>query len=184
MRLSTLCCAKQPSRRYTLRSKQTVGGFMNRLTWQMIATAALMALVGGASTVRAQQRVPDLILSNGKIITVDERFTVAQAVAIRADRVVAVGSNQEIAQLGGPNTRKIDLKGKSVIPGLIDNHMHLLRGGTTWQYEVRLDGVPTRKRALELLSARAKAVGPGEWVYTMGGFAREQFADDPKPFTR
>jgi predicted amidohydrolase YtcJ len=157
---------------------------MNRLTWQTIATAALMALVGGASTVRAQQRVPDLILSNGKIITVDERFTVAQAVAIRADRVVAVGSNQEIAQLAGPNTRKIDLKGKSVIPGLIDNHMHLLRGGTTWQYEVRLDGVPTRKRALELLSARAKAVGPGEWVYTMGGFAREQFADDPKPFTR
>jgi hypothetical protein len=143
-----------------------------------------MALVGGASTVRAQQRVPDLILSNGKIITVDERFAIAQAVAIRADRVVAVGSNQEIAQLAGPNTRKIDLKGKSVIPGLIDNHMHLLRGGTTWQYEVRLDGVPTRKRALELLSARAKAVGPGEWVYTMGGFAREQFADDPKPFTR
>ncbi len=157
---------------------------MNRLTWQTIATAALLALVGGASTVRAQQRVPDLILSNGKIITVDERFAIAQAVAIRADRVVAVGSNQEIAQLAGPNTRKIDLKGKSVIPGLIDNHMHLLRGGTTWQYEVRLDGVPTRKRALELLSARAKAVGPGEWVYTMGGFAREQFADDPKPFTR
>ena len=157
---------------------------MNRLTWQTIATAALLALVGGASTVRAQQRVPDLILSNGKIITVDERFAIAQAVAIRGDRVVAVGSNQEIAQLAGPNTRKIDLKGKSVIPGLIDNHMHLLRGGTTWQYEVRLDGVPTRKRALELLSARAKAVGPGEWVYTMGGFAREQFADDPKPFTR
>lgn len=157
---------------------------MNRLTWQTIATAALLALVGGASTVRAQQRVPDLILSNGKIITVDERFAIAQSVAIRADRVVAVGSNQEIAQLAGPNTRKIDLKGKSVIPGLIDNHMHLLRGGTTWQYEVRLDGVPTRKRALELLSARAKAVGPGEWVYTMGGFAREQFADDPKPFTR
>ena len=65
---------------------------------------------------RAQQPPPDLVLSNGKIVTVDERFTIAQAVAIRGDRIVAVGTNQEIARLAGPNTRKIDLIGKGRHP--------------------------------------------------------------------
>src|SRR4029453_15761779 len=63
----------------------------------------------------------DVIISNGKIITVDERFTIAQAVAVRGDRIVAVGSDAEIAKLAGPATRRIDLRGRAVIPGLIDN---------------------------------------------------------------
>jgi predicted amidohydrolase YtcJ len=157
---------------------------MHRFSGKKFALAAMFAFVLGGAAVRAQQAAPDLILSNGKIITVDQRFSIAQAVAVRGDRVVAVGSNQEIGALAGPNTKKIDLKGKSVIPGLIDNHMHLLRAGTTWAREVRLDGIESRKQALELVSARAKAVGPGEWVYTIGGWAHQQFADDPKPFTR
>jgi predicted amidohydrolase YtcJ len=157
---------------------------MLRVAKKMMALAVLLVAALATTPLCAQQAPPDLILSNGKIITVDQRFTIAQAVAVRGDRIIAVGNNQEINGLAGPNTRKIDLKGKSVIPGLIDNHMHLLRGGTTWQYEVRLDGVTTRKQALELLSARAKALGPGQWVYTMGGFAREQFTDNSKPFTR
>jgi predicted amidohydrolase YtcJ len=132
----------------------------------------------------ASARQADLILSNGKIITVDERFTIAQAVAIRGDRIVAVGTNQEIARLAGADTRRIDLRGRAVTPGLIDNHMHLLRGGTTWQWEVRWDGVDSRKRALEMLRARATAIAPGEWVYNLGGWAIEQFADDKRPFTR
>ena len=78
---------------------------------------------------------PTLVLTNGKIITVDERFTIAQAVAISGDRIVAVGTNQEIGQLAGPGTRRIDLRGRAVIPGLIDNHMHLVRAGATWQRE-------------------------------------------------
>ncbi len=127
---------------------------------------------------------PTLVLTNGKIITVDERFTIAQAVAIRGDRIVAVGTNQDIARLAGAGTRQIDLRGRSVIPGLIDNHMHLLRYGTTWRYEVRWDGVESRKAALEMLAARTKTVKPGEWVYILGGWALEQFADNPKPFTR
>ena len=131
-----------------------------------------------------QQPAPDLILSNGKIITVDERFSIAQAVAIKGDRIVAVGTNQDITRLAGPGTRRIDLRGRAVTPGLIDNHMHLLRAGTTWQYEVRLDGVETRKRALDMLRARAAATAQGEWIYTLGGWAIEQFADDSKPFTR
>jgi predicted amidohydrolase YtcJ len=133
---------------------------------------------------RAQQPAPDLILSNGKIITVDERFTIAQAVAIAGDHIVAVGTNQEMARLAGANTRRIDLMGKSVTPGLIDNHMHLLRAATTWLRELRFDGVESRKQAVEMLRARANMEGPGEWVYNIGGWTHQQFSDEPKPFTR
>jgi hypothetical protein len=146
--------------------------------------AVLLAIAGAAALLQAQQPAPDLILWNGKIITVDERFTIAQAVAIKGDRIVAVGTNQEMAQLAGTNTQRIDLMGRSVIPGLIDNHMHLLRAATTWLRELRLDGVESRKQAIEMLRTRAKAAGPGEWIYNIGGWAHQQFADDPKPFTR
>ncbi len=126
----------------------------------------------------------DLILTNGKIITVDERFSIAQAVAIRGDRIVAVGTNQEMTQLAGANTRRIDLKGKSVIPGLIDNHMHLLRAAATWAKELRFDGVNSRKQAVEVLRARVKASAQGDWIYNIGGWAHQQFTDDPRMFTR
>jgi predicted amidohydrolase YtcJ len=144
----------------------------------IVAAGALRAQGSGASS------APDLILSNGKIVTVDERFTIAQAVAIRGDRVLAVGTNQDISRLAGPATRRIDLRGRTVLPGLIDNHMHLLRYGTTWKYEVRWDGVESRKEALALLRARTERVKPGEWIYTLGGWAIEQFSDDSRPFTR
>src|SRR5665213_2651582 len=149
-----------------------------------IGMVVLFALASPTAMLQAQQPAPDLILSNGKIITVDERFMIAQAVAIKGDRIVAVGTNQEMAQLAGPNSRKIDLMGRTVIPGLIDNHMHLLRAATTWIRELRFDGVESRKHAIEILRARAKAVGPGEWIYNIGGWTHQQFADNPKPFTR
>jgi predicted amidohydrolase YtcJ len=78
----------------------------------------------------------------------------------------------------------MDLQGKAVTPGLIDNHMHLLRAATTWTRELRFDGVYSRKEAIEMLRARASAAGPGEWVYNIGGWTHQQFADDPKAFTR
>jgi predicted amidohydrolase YtcJ len=146
--------------------------------------AALATGLLVSHTLLAQGTTADLILTNGKIVTVDERFSVAQAVAVRGDRIVAVGSNQEIGRLAGPATRRIDLRGRTVLPGLIDNHMHLLRYGTTWKYEVRLDGVQSRRDALALLRARARTLKTGEWIYTLGGWALEQFADDAKPFTR
>ncbi len=146
-----------------------------------ICAAVVLAIV---STLVAQQNPPDLVLFNGKIITVDERFSIAQAVAVRGNQIVAVGTNQDVNRLAGAATRRIDLRGRSVIPGLIDNHMHLLRYGTTWIYEVRWDGVETRKEALEILRARTQKVKPGDWIYILGGWALEQFADDPKPFTR
>jgi predicted amidohydrolase YtcJ len=143
-----------------------------------------IVVLAGASVLVAQQAPVDVILSGGKIITVDERFTIAQAVAVRGDRIVAVGSDQDIARLAGPATRRIDLRGRAVVPGLIDNHMHLLRAGTTWRWEVRWDGVGSRKQALDMLRARAKAVPSGEWIYNLGGWAIEQFADNSQPFTR
>ena len=126
----------------------------------------------------------DLILSNGKIVTVDDRFTIAQAVAIKGNRIVAVGANQEMDRLAAPNARRINLRGRTVIPGLIDNHNHLLRAATTWPLELRFDGVGTRKKAIEMIRARAKQVGPGQWLFNIGGWATAQFTDDPKPFTR
>jgi predicted amidohydrolase YtcJ len=141
-------------------------------------------VLGGLSFLLAQQPQVDLILSNGKIVTVDERFTIAQAVAVAGDRIIAVGTNQDVSRLAGPATRRIDLRGRTVVPGLIDNHMHLLRYGTTWKYEVRWDGVETRKAALDLLRARTSHVKAGEWIYNLGGWAIEQFSDDAKPFTR
>src|SRR5688572_6940429 len=155
------------------------------MTRRALATVAGGLLVlCGLSFLQAQQPQADVILSNGKIVTVDERFTIAQAVAVAGDRIVAVGTNQDVSRLAGPSTRRIDLRGRTVLPGLIDNHMHLLRYGTTWKYEVRWDGVATRKAALDLLRARTSQVKAGEWIYNLGGWAVEQFSDDAKPFTR
>ena len=147
--------------------------------WHLILLGAAIA-----APASPQQSPPDIILSNGKTITVDERFTIAEAIAVRGERIVAVGGNQEIVRLAGPATRRIDLQGRAVIPGLIDNHMHLLRAGVTWRREVRWDGVDSRKRALDALRARAEAASPGEWVFNLGGWTRDQFADDQAPFTR
>jgi predicted amidohydrolase YtcJ len=153
------------------------------MTMRTLFTIPVIALIA-VSSLTAQQAPPDLILSNGKIITVDERFTIAQAVAIRGNRIVAVGANAEIAALAGPNTRTVDLRGRAVIPGLIDNHMHLLRAAATWTKELRFEGVTSRKQAADMLRARAKAAGPGGWVYNIGGWTHQQFADDPRPLTR
>jgi len=151
---------------------------------RLVAAVGACLTVAGTAAMLAQQPPPDLILSNGKIVTVDDRFTIAQAVAVRGDRIVAVGANAEVARLAGATTRRIDLGGRTVTPGLIDNHMHLLRGATTWMRELRFDGVESRKKAIELIQARAKAEGAGAWVFNIGGWAHQQFADDPKPFTR
>jgi len=155
-----------------------------------VTVVAVGMLVAGAAAISMRSAfaqgaiTADLILSNGKIVTVDDRFTIAQAVAIKGNRIVAVGANQEMDRLAAPNARRINLRGRTVIPGLIDNHNHLLRAGTTWPLELRFDGVGTRKKAIEMIRARGKQVGPGQWVFNIGGWATAQFTDDPKPFTR
>ena len=132
----------------------------------------------------AQQPAPDFVLRNGKIITVDDRFSIAESIAVRGDRIIGVGTNDVIAALVEPNTRIIDLQGRSVIPGMIDNHGHIMEEGPIWQLELRLDGIESRAVALKMMRDHAIALGAGEWVFTLGGFSTDQFTDDQSDFTR
>jgi predicted amidohydrolase YtcJ len=151
---------------------------------RFLAGSVVALIIGTAVAIVTAQQPVDVIFTNGKIITVDEKFTIAQALAIRGNRIVAVGTNQQISQMAAATTRRIDLRGRAVVPGLIDNHMHLLRAGTTWTREVRFDGVESRRQALDMVAARAKAVPPGDWVYNIGGWSVDQFADSRSRFTR
>ncbi|MBM3342823.1 MAG: amidohydrolase [Betaproteobacteria bacterium] len=122
----------------------------------------------------------DTLILNGKIVTVDDRFSIVQALAIKDKRVVATGSNAEVRKLADANTRVIDLKGRTVIPGLIDNHSHWIRAAE--HDELRFDGVTSRAQALRMLNARVRAAKPGEWVSVLGGWSEEQFTDDARGF--
>jgi predicted amidohydrolase YtcJ len=93
---------------------------MRKFAWLLLFTG----VVGLSLSLHAQQAGADLILFNGKIITVNDTFQIAQAVAVRGSRIVAVGSNADVNKLAGPNTQRIDLRGKSMVPGFIDNHAH------------------------------------------------------------
>jgi predicted amidohydrolase YtcJ len=146
----------------------------------LVCAAVLLVVVSRGD---AQQPIADLILTGGKIITVDDRFTIAQAVAIKGERIIAVGKNQDITKLAGAATRKIDLGGKTVIPGLIDNHAHFIRVAEHWHQEMRLDGVTSRKQALKMLGERMRAARPGDWIVTLGGWSEEQFTDEPRGFS-
>jgi predicted amidohydrolase YtcJ len=126
----------------------------------------------------------DIILSNGKIITVDDKFTIAQAVAIKGERVIAVGTTEDMAPLAGPSTRTIDLNGRAVVPGMIDNHAHYMEEGVLWTDELRLDGIETRAEALDMIRAKAQSLPPDRWVYTLGGWSPDQFTDDARSFSR
>ena len=141
-----------------------------------LMTALILAVPGAVAAERA-----DTILLNGKIVTVDPRFSIAQAIAIRGERILAVGGNADILEFQTRSTKVIDLKKQTVIPGLIDNHAHFIRAPE--HDELRLDGVTLRSRALAMLAERVRAARPGEWIATLGGWAEDQFTDDPRGFT-
>ena len=130
--------------------------------------------------VPASAQTADRILTNGKIVTVDDRFTIAQALAIRGERIVAVGSAAEIDKLKGPSTQIIDLAGRTVIPGLIDNHSHWIRAAE--HDELRFDGVTSRQQAVKMLADRVRGAAPGEWIVVLGGWSEEQFTDEARGF--
>ncbi len=131
----------------------------------------------------ANPAVPDRIFTNGKVLTVDEEFSVAEAIAVAGERVLAVGSDAEILTLADPATETIDLAGRTVVPGRMPHHLHFARAARDWYRHVRLDGVTSRDAALALIAERASVLPDGEWVLVIGGWNFAQFGADALPFT-
>ena len=122
-----------------------------------------------------------LVLVNGKIVTVDEQFSIRQAVAIEGERITVVGEDAAVLARSPADARVADLGGRTVIPGLIDNHNHFVRA--TEHAEVRLDGVRTRAVALDLLGRGAAGLPDGQWLLTLGGWHEEQWTGDRRELT-
>src|SRR5262245_44347116 len=112
----------------------------------------------------------DAILHNARIATQDGRRPAASALAIRDGHFVAVGSEPSVMSFRGPQTRVIDARGRAVIPGLNDSHIHVIRGGLNYNMELRWDGVPSLSDALAMLRNQATRTIPPQWVRVVGGW--------------
>ena len=138
---------------------------------KLLSSALLLILVaacGAEQPTGAEQEsvAADTVLLGGKILTVDAEFSIAAAVAIKDSRIIAVGDDETVASFVNESTKIIELQGKTVIPGLIDNHMHFIRAAQRWNLQARIDGVTSRARALEIIAEKAASMEPGEWVIT------------------
>lgn len=123
----------------------------------------------------------DTIFYNGEFTTLDRSKPVAQAVAVADGKFAAVGSNSEILAMAGDNTRRIDLQGRSVLPGLFDNHTHIIRGGLNYNMELRWDGVRSLADAMAMLKAQVDITPAPQWVRVVGGFSEHQFIEKRLP---
>jgi predicted amidohydrolase YtcJ len=125
--------------------------------------------------------ISDLLLVNGRIATQDERQSFVTALAIKDGRVLATGDAKSVMACKGPATRVVELNGRTVIPGLIDSHSHPIRGGLSYNLELRWDGVPSLADAMRMLREQAKRTPPNQWVRVIGGWSEFQFAEKRMP---
>jgi predicted amidohydrolase YtcJ len=116
----------------------------------------------------AYAQTADMVLLHGKILTVDAKDSIAQAVAIRQGKIVAVGSDQQILSLAGPKTERIDLHGRTATPGLIDTHAHLAEGGVDELYAVSLSDATSVNDIIQRVQAAAAKLPSGQWVTGSG----------------
>ncbi|MET1027773.1 MAG: amidohydrolase family protein, partial [Dongiaceae bacterium] len=124
---------------------------------------------------------PDLILHRGIFTTLDRSKPVATAVAIKDGKFMAIGDDKDVMPLAGAQTRIVDLKGRRVLPGLIDNHLHIIRGGLNFNMELRWDGVRSLADAMAMLKRQVAITPPPQWVRVVGGFTEHQFAEKRLP---
>jgi len=122
----------------------------------------------------------DTVLLNGRIVTLEPSGTV-EALAVADGKIVALGQSDAIARLAGPATRRIDLAGRTVIPGLIDSHMHAIRAALFYATEVNWIGARSIGEAMERIRHKARAARPGEWIIVAGGWTPAQFAEKRRP---
>ncbi len=120
----------------------------------------VLALVAQACRPRPRA---DLVAYHGKIVTVDPQFRIAEALAVKGDRILAVGSDAEILALAGPETQRVDLGGKTVLPGLIDSHTHPV-GAAMYEFDHPVPDMETIADVLAYIKSRADALPPGEWI--------------------
>jgi len=144
------------------------------------AVAFVLALVS-KDTAQAQplQHAPDTILVNGKLVVYDG--ATAQALAVRDGKIAAIGNSSDIRALAASSTRIIDLGGRTVIPGLIDSHIHGIRAGLTYTSELDWTGLRTLAEALERIRVAARSRPKGSWLVVAGGWTDRQFTENRRP---
>jgi predicted amidohydrolase YtcJ len=143
------------------------------------AVAIIVAALFGVAPVAAQS--PDTVMINGKVVTVDSQFSIRQAIAIRDGKIVATGSTADVQKLAGPTTRVIELQGRTVIPGLIDSHLHAIRAALSFSTEVNWIGAPSLADALGRIRDAARTMRPGAWLIVAGGWNVQQFKENRRP---
>jgi hypothetical protein len=121
------------------------------------------AFVTSFVTSQARSDDADLVLHHGRIVTVDEKFTIAEALAVKGDRIVAVGTNAEVLKLVAPTTVKIDLQGKTVLPGLADSHVHPT-AASTYEFDHPVPEMDTIADVLLYIASRAAMLEKGKWI--------------------
>jgi predicted amidohydrolase YtcJ len=123
----------------------------------------------------------DLVVFNGKIATQDERGSFVSALAVKDGRIVATGDDRDVLRHAGVATTRIDLHGRTVIPGLVDAHLQAIRGGQTFNLELRWDGIPSLADALDRLRRQVRRTPAPQWVRVAGGWSALQFAEKRGP---
>jgi predicted amidohydrolase YtcJ len=142
---------------------------------------ALLAICALAIASPAWTQNADTILVNGKILTVDTQFSTREAIAIRDGKITAVGSNSDVRKQAVPQTRVIDLQGRTIIPGLIDSHIHAIRAGQTFTTEVNWVGATSIAEAMNRIHEASLARKPGSWLIVAGGWQPQQFKEKRRP---
>ncbi|WPO78314.1 amidohydrolase [Flavobacterium sp. KACC 22761] len=141
----------------------------------------LILLLSAGLSSQAQQKA-DLIIYNGKIATMQKQNEFAQAIAMKDGIILDVGTEKNIlSSYKSSETKLIDAKGKTVVPGLNDSHMHVIREGLNYNSELRWDGVKTLKRAMEMLKEQAARTPDGVWIKVIGGWNEFQFEEKRQP---
>ena len=121
----------------------------------------------------------NLILQNGRITTLDPKHPEARDVIIAEGRIAGVDNAEDFQS--GPETKVVDLRGRRVIPGLYDSHLHVIRGGLNYNMELRWEGVPSLSLALQMLREQAARTPAPQWVRVVGGWSEFQFAERRMP---